>query len=169
MTPYLINYSKIIFITCIFFTGCVRDNAVTNFQFAYYDKKISELKVFSSENKDTTTVYFDRNGTLKSIIHSKSNGFHEDLSFHDNGNLKSKVGYYNSLKKGAALYFYRSGYLKGQYEYENNELFNYGMEFWDTTTIQKTIFHFHDTLGRYYRRKDFDQFGNEISVRNVHK
>jgi antitoxin component YwqK of YwqJK toxin-antitoxin module len=140
----------------------MRRKSETNFLYTNFDNKINELKVKSSDENDTTIIKFNQMGKITSITSSASNIENEVLLFHENGKLKSKITYKNYLKNGSAYYFYKSGYLSGQYEFLSDKLFNYGMDFWDTTTIQKTIYHYDRLNGKYFKRKDFDRLGNEM-------
>jgi len=69
----------------------------------------------------TSCVYYP-DGKIKSVSYSSSSTSQAEISWYNNGNLKSCYQYFNSLKEGMQVEYYENGSIKLLEYYKRGEL-----------------------------------------------
>jgi antitoxin component YwqK of YwqJK toxin-antitoxin module len=126
-----------------------------------------DMVVFTRKNDaiNTFQMDFDKNDNLNLFEIRCDEDTSELLSFYSSGNIRSKhlISAKTRKKLGKGYFFYESGLVESERNYENDLKVGYGYDYYDTTGNIKAILLFCKKGCLHYRRT-LDQNRNTIKV-----
>ena len=167
----IITYVIIIYLGLIFI-GCQSKNEAVSLKFNEKNKDL--LKHFSynisnSSDIDSVSISFYENGHIEKIQYFKKQSLNgESISFYKNGQLFELTRYEKGKQNGRFYSFYKSGVKASELIYEDGINVGYGLEYFDSTAIQR-ILALYNNEGKAYYVLINDSMGNVISEQGKRK
>jgi antitoxin component YwqK of YwqJK toxin-antitoxin module len=118
----------------------------------------------SQLHQDIKLSYFP-GGNIRSIRQTKNGVYDgESIWYHPNGRIREKTILKGGRPDGAQYVFYQSGAMEGFCHWHRGTRVGQSTLYHDDTLGIVKAFLFYDSTGKMVFRKNFDRYGNELSV-----
>jgi len=153
-------------------SGCQRKNEYVSIKL---NEKKGDLlnhiayKIPNSSDIDSVSISFYENGHIDKIQYFKKQSLNgASVSFYKNGQLFELTRYAKGKQNGRFYSFYKSGVKASELIYEEGINVGYGLEYFDSTAIQRVLALYNNKGEAYYVLIN-DSMGNVISEQGNRK